>query len=227
MGVVKPTRRPLDVMLSFTGDVFPNRQTPIFAKTSGCIRAIHVERGQYVKAGALLVEIEPTEMENALDQSRAALASAEASLQVARSNLDAAKANLLNQQALLTKAQAVLANDRRQADRLSELFAKGLVAAQDRDNARTSYEASQAALSAQQAQVETARVQIATTDSQVQLAEDPDRAAAVRPSAWRRCVWTTRGSSRPSADTSPSATWRWARPSATRPPRPATPRSGS
>ena len=54
----------------------PNRQTPIFAKTSGYIRAIHVERGQFVKAGTLLVEIEPTEMENALDQSRAALASA-------------------------------------------------------------------------------------------------------------------------------------------------------
>jgi membrane fusion protein (multidrug efflux system) len=45
------------------------------------------------------------------------------------------------------------------------------VAAQDRDNARTAFEASQAALSAQQAQVEAARGQIATTNSQVQLAE--------------------------------------------------------
>ena len=171
VGVVKPTRRALEVTLSFTGDVLPNRQTSIFAKTSGYIRAIHVERGQFVKAGTLLVEIEPTEMENALDQSRAALASAQAGLQVSRSNLDAAKANLLNQQALLTRAQAVLANDQRQAERLNELFAKGLVAAQDRDNARTSFEASQAALSAQQAQVEVARVQIATTDSQVKLAE--------------------------------------------------------
>ena len=52
-----------------------------------------------MKAGTLLVEIEPTEMENALDQSRAALASAQAGLQVSRSNLDAAKANLLTQQA--------------------------------------------------------------------------------------------------------------------------------
>ena len=69
VGVVKPTRRALEVTLSFTGDVLPNRQTSIFAKTSGYIRAIHVERGQFVKAGALLVEIEPTEMENALDQS--------------------------------------------------------------------------------------------------------------------------------------------------------------
>jgi HlyD family secretion protein len=171
VGVVKPERRALDVTLSFTGDVLASRQTLIFAKTSGYIRAIHVERGQFVKAGALLVEIEPTEMENALDQSRAALATAEASLQVARSNLESAKANLLNQQALLAKAQAVLANDKRQAERLAELFGKGLVAAQDRDNARTTYEASQAAVSAQEAQVEAARVQIATTDSQVRLAQ--------------------------------------------------------
>ena len=64
--------------LSFTGDVFPNRQTAIFAKTSGYIRAIHAERGQFVKAGTLLVEIEPTEAETAMDQSRAALATAEA-----------------------------------------------------------------------------------------------------------------------------------------------------
>jgi RND family efflux transporter MFP subunit len=171
VGVVKPERRALEVTLSFTGDVLPNRQTLIFTKTSGYIRAIHVERGQFVKAGALLVEIEPTEMENALDQSRAALATAEATLQVARSNLESTKANLLNQQALLAKAQAVLANDKRQAERLAELFGKGLVAAQDRDNARTTYEASQAAVSAQEAQVEAARVQIATTESQVRLAQ--------------------------------------------------------
>ena len=36
----------------------------------------------------------------------------------------------------------MLANDKRQAERLNELFAKGLVAAQDRDNARTAFEAS-------------------------------------------------------------------------------------
>jgi HlyD family secretion protein len=171
VGVIKPDRRPLDVTLSFTGDVLPNRQTPIFAKTSGYIRAIYVERGEFVKAGKLLVEIEPTEMENALDQSRAALASAQATYRVSQSNLDSAKANLLNQQALLLKAQAVLANDQRQADRMNELFSKGLVAAQDRDNARTTFEASQAALSAQQAQVEAARVQIATTESQLNLAQ--------------------------------------------------------
>jgi RND family efflux transporter MFP subunit len=171
VGVVQPERRALEVTLSFTGDVFPNRQTAIFSKTSGYIRAIHAERGQFVTAGTLLVEIEPTEAETALEQSRASIATAEAGHQVARSNLESARANLLNQQALLARAQAVLANDRRQADRLAELYAKGLVSAQDRDNARTAYEASQAGVRAQEAQVEASRVQIATTESQVHLAE--------------------------------------------------------
>ena len=48
VGVVRPERRTLEVTLSFTGDVHPNRQTSIFAKTSGYIRAIHAERGEFV-----------------------------------------------------------------------------------------------------------------------------------------------------------------------------------
>jgi RND family efflux transporter MFP subunit len=171
VGVAPAERRDLEVTLSYTGDILPNRQTPIFAKTSGYIRAIPVERGDFVKAGQLLVEIEATEMENAMDQARAQLQSALAGLQVARSNLESARANLLNQEANLVKAQAVLGNDRRQAERMTELFEKGLVSAQDRDNARTNFEASQAVLKAQEAQVQAARVQIETADSQVKLAD--------------------------------------------------------
>jgi HlyD family secretion protein len=171
VGVAQPERRDLEDTLSYTGDILASRQTPIFAKTSGYIRAIHVERGEFVKAGQLLVEIEPTEMEHAMDQARAQLQSAIAGLQVARSNLESARANLLNQQANLAKARAVLGNDRRQAERLGELFGKGLVSAQERDNARTNFEASEAVLQAQEAQVQAARVQIETSDSQVKLAE--------------------------------------------------------
>jgi RND family efflux transporter MFP subunit len=171
VGVAKPEQRDLEVSLTYTGDILPNRQTPIFAKSSGYIRAIHADKGQFVKEGQLLVVIEPTEMEMALDQSRAALASAQAGMLVARSNLEAARANLANQEANLVKAQAVLANDQRQAERLTELFGKGLVSAQDRDNARTTYESSQAQVRAQEAQLQAARVQIDTSDSQVKLAE--------------------------------------------------------
>jgi len=187
VGVIKPERRDLAVTLSYTGDLLPNRQTPIFAKTSGYIRAIHAERGQFVKAGQLLVEIEPTEMEAALDQARAALSTALAGLQVARSNLEGARANLLNQQAVLTRLQAVLGNDHREAERMAELFAKGFVSAQARDNARTAYESSQAAARAQEAQIQVARVQIQTAESQVALAESQveQQRAALRMSQMR------------------------------------------
>jgi RND family efflux transporter MFP subunit len=171
VGISQPEQRDLEVILSFTGDILPNQQTGIFAKTSGYIRAIHADKGQFVKAGQVLVEVEPTEMQLAFEQARAALASAQAGLQVARTNLESARANLLNQQANLAKAQAVLDNDRRQAERMAELFGKGLVSAQDRDNARTLYESSQAGLRAQEAQVQAGKVQITTNESQVQLAE--------------------------------------------------------
>lgn len=171
VGVAPPEQRDIEVKLLYTGDILPDRQTSIFSKVSGYIRAINVDRGDFVKAGQLLVVVEPTEMENALDQQKAALASAQAALLVARTNLEGARANLLNQQANLTRAQAVLANDQRQADRMTELFAKGLVSAQDRDNARTAFESSAAGLKAQEAQVQVARSQIATSQSQVGLAE--------------------------------------------------------
>jgi RND family efflux transporter MFP subunit len=187
VGVGRPEQRDLEVIISFTGDVLPNRQTAIFAKTSGYIRAVLADRGQSVKEGQLLVVIEPSEMEAALDQTRAALASAQAGLQVARSNLDSARANVANQQANLARTQAVLANDQRQAERMAELFAKGLVSAQDRDNARTAFEASRAVVQAQEAQVQVARVQIETNDSQVKLAETQveQQRAALRMSQMR------------------------------------------
>ena len=171
VGVSTPEKRDLEVTLAYTGDILATRQTAIFAKTSGYIRKLHVEKGDFVRAGQLLVEIEPTEMENALDQARASVATAQAGLQVAQTNLESARANLLSQQANLTKAQAVLDNDRRQAERMAELFGKGLVSAQERDNARTAYESSQAVLRAQEAQVQVARAQIATSESQVNLAQ--------------------------------------------------------
>ncbi|PYM63108.1 MAG: hypothetical protein DMD79_09470, partial [Candidatus Rokuibacteriota bacterium] len=40
VGVAPPERRDLEVTLSYTGDILPNRQTGLFSKTSGYIREI-------------------------------------------------------------------------------------------------------------------------------------------------------------------------------------------
>jgi RND family efflux transporter MFP subunit len=171
VAVVTPLRKDLDIKLSYTADVQANRQVAIFPKVSGYIRRLGADRGDFVRAGQVLVEIEAQELAAAVDQARAAVATAEANLKVAESNLEAAKAGLVNQQASLVRARAVADNDTKNATRLQDLHEQGLISAMDRDNSRTTAEASRAGLAAADAQVLVARSQIVTQQSQVALAQ--------------------------------------------------------
>jgi RND family efflux transporter MFP subunit len=171
VGVVSPQRRDIEVKLSFTADILPIQQAAIFSKISGYIRKIHIDRGDFVKAGALLLEIDDLELKASAEQARAALVSSQAGLEVARSTLEGLKANLENQRANLVKARAVLANDTRQAERMKKLFDRGMVAAVDWDNARTTADSSRASTDAAEAQLRLAEVQITTQESQVRLAQ--------------------------------------------------------
>ena len=62
VGVVSPQRRDVEVKLSFTADILPIQQAAIFSKISGYIRKIHIDRGDFVKEGALLLEIDDVEL---------------------------------------------------------------------------------------------------------------------------------------------------------------------
>jgi len=192
VGVAKPIRKDLEVKLSYTADVHPDKQVAIFSKVSGYIRRILVERGDLVKPGQLLVEIEDTELQAAVEQAGAAVATAEANVRVAQSNVEAARAQVLNQEANLLRAKAVQANDWRNSERLQELHTRGLISAMDRDNARTTAESSKAFLSAAEAQVAVARSQVETQESQVHLA----RAQLERERASRKIVQTNLANTR-------------------------------
>ena len=171
VGIVAPQRRTIEVKLSFTADILPIKQAALFSKVSGYLRKIYVERGDLVKEGQLLVEIDDLELRASAEQAQAAYGSAEAGLEVARSTLEGQKANLQNQRANLAKARAVAANDERQAQRMKTLFEKGMVAAVEWDNARTNADSSQASTEAAEAQLRLAEVQITTQESQVRLAQ--------------------------------------------------------
>ena len=58
VGVVAPERRTIEVKLSFTADILAIKQAALFSKVSGYIRKIYAERGDLVKEGQLLVEID-------------------------------------------------------------------------------------------------------------------------------------------------------------------------
>jgi membrane fusion protein (multidrug efflux system) len=171
VGVFAPERRTLEIKLGFTADIVPAKQAAIFSKVSGYIRRIHADRGDFVKTGQLLVEIDDQELQASVEQACATLVSGQAGLEMTHSALVGQRANLENQRANMTKAGAVAANDGRQADRMKQLFERGLVAATDFENSRTTAEASRANVQSAEAQLNLAAAQIATTQSQVRVAE--------------------------------------------------------
>jgi membrane fusion protein, multidrug efflux system len=171
VGVVKPIVKDLDVKLAYTADVLPLQQVSVFAKVNGYIKRLGADLGDFVKEGQVLVEIDAPELNAALEGARAAVAQAESNAKVTESNLASAQAAVINQQANLVRAQAVARNDTRNADRYEDLHGRGLIAAMDRDNARTNAESSQAALKAAEAQLDVAKTQVETARSQVALAK--------------------------------------------------------
>src|SRR5215831_1371010 len=171
VGVVTPVRKDLEIRFGTTADILANQQAAIFSKVSGYIRRIHVDRGDFVKEGQLLVEIDDQELQAQLQQARAGLLTGQASHQMARSTLDGNRANLENQRANLLKARAVADNDARQSDRMKALFERGLVSATDWENSRTTSESSRANVQSAEAQLRVAEVQITTSESQVRLAQ--------------------------------------------------------
>jgi HlyD family secretion protein len=82
-GVV--ARRDIDVNVEATGNINPTRIIEVKSKASGEVTAIHVESGDVVTIGQLLVEIDPRDVNNAFDQ-------AQADLDVARARLNNSKA---------------------------------------------------------------------------------------------------------------------------------------
>jgi membrane fusion protein (multidrug efflux system) len=160
VGVVTPQRKDLEIKLTFTADVLPAKQAAIFSKVSGYIRRIHADRGDFVKTGQLLVEIDDQELQASLEQARATLLSGRAGLEMAKSSLEGQRANL-------ARARAVADNDGRQAERMKTLFERGLVSATDWENARTNADSSRANVHAAEAQITTSESQVRLSDAQL------------------------------------------------------------
>jgi membrane fusion protein (multidrug efflux system) len=113
----------------------------ISARINGTVTGVYVDDTQYVKAGQLIVELDPRDYEVMVEKARADLAQAEAQVELAKANYESANAKLRASQATSLKAQ-------RDAQRYEELFRRHVVA-------REQYEE----------QVRVAQVDMATVDA--------------------------------------------------------------
>jgi len=135
---VKTARAELgDVRLSVRGPatIFPKQQASIAARLTAPIRRILVHKGDAVKAGQVLAELEDSDLIAQRDEAAAAANDAEAGLQKITSgtlpaDLERARGDVAIAEARLNQAQKLY-------DRRSELFAEGAIPNRDLLNSET------------------------------------------------------------------------------------------
>lgn len=148
------------------------------ALTSGTVKAIHVQSGQQVRQGEVLVELDDSDARIALAQTEAALAkavrdarglagsvrAAQAGVARQRSDVDVAHAQLQAAQATLNKAQSDLA-------RQVGLAAKGFVSQETLTGFRAAAQTAQAARDAAVSALAAARAGTGAAQAEAQVAQ--------------------------------------------------------
>jgi len=144
VGTVSPVKEDLEIRLSFTADVTPNQVVNLLSRVDGYIAKLHVDKGDFVKRNQLLIEIDHTDYQHAVDQAKA--------------NLAAAHARVAQQHAALRHATLTL-------DRMKALIKDQFVSQQDLDNAQVTFDAAVAVLESLQAQVTQMEVALAQAET--------------------------------------------------------------
>lgn len=127
----------------------------ISGKLPGRVAEIYVEEGQTVKEGDTLVRITSSLIEAKMDQAKAMEAAANA----ANAKIDAGTRPQIIESArdVWRQAQAAAGITKKTYDRMQNLFAKGVISEQKRDEAKAAYEAAKAGEAAAKSQYELAR----------------------------------------------------------------------
>ncbi|MGQ0811494.1 MAG: efflux RND transporter periplasmic adaptor subunit [Nitrospiraceae bacterium] len=147
VGTITPLKQDLDVRLMYTADLTPYQLVNIFSRVDGYISKIYVDKGDFVKANQLLIEIDHTDYVHAVNQ---------------------AKANLAAARAKVTQQDHTVRNARLTFDRMEALIKDQFVSQQDLDNAQVTHDAAAAQAESLRAQVK--QMEVALAQSETNLA---------------------------------------------------------
>ncbi|HKW27387.1 MAG TPA: HlyD family secretion protein [Terriglobales bacterium] len=170
---------------------------PISARVGGTVEKVNVDDNQYVEGGTVLVQLDPTDYQVALERARAELQDAMATLQAARTgvplthtttsstlsnaqaSLRAAQEEVSASQARLREAQAEykLASD--DVQRFAQLIKKDEIPQQRYDAAVTAEQQAAASVDAARAAVANAQSHVAQAQAMVQGAETAPQQVAI------------------------------------------------
>jgi HlyD family secretion protein len=105
--VEKIARHDLEAIVSASGKVEPARQVNISAETMGRVVSLSVVEGQDVKVGQPLLEIDPRNLETAVQNREASLATARAMLDQTRTQVENARVNLQQAKDTLRRSEGM------------------------------------------------------------------------------------------------------------------------
>ena len=170
---------------------------PISARVGGTVEKVNVDDNQYVEAGTVLVQLDPTDYQVMVDRARAELQDAMATLQAARTgvplthttttstlsnaqaSLNAAQQEVTASQARLREAEAeykLAADDVR---RFAQLVKKDEIPQQRYDTAVTAEQQAAASVDAARAAVANAQSHVAQAEAMVRGAETAPQQLAI------------------------------------------------
>jgi membrane fusion protein (multidrug efflux system) len=157
----------------------------VSSRVTGTVTAVHVVDNQVVKAGDVLLELDPTDLGVAVAQARAAVAQAQAqiasdepsvtitevtnrsALQQAQADAESARSNVEAAQRALDEAQANEHLARTQLERARVLLAGNSIAEAEFDQRATAHEVAMATVASTQKQLQARQAMLRSAESRV------------------------------------------------------------
>jgi len=171
-------RQDLMSVVTASGEIKPKNYINIGANAMGEITRLLVKEGDKVRKGQLLAKIEDVQPEADVQAQRATLASAEADSSASEAALKASDENIATMQAAIDKDKADLARMKADLDRAESLYKEQLMAKQDWELKKFTFEAQEAAVKESATRITGARAQREQTAAQ--LASMQKRIAVAR-----------------------------------------------
>jgi HlyD family secretion protein len=163
----RATRQDLTSIVTASGEIKPKNYINIGANAQGVITQILVKEGDTVRRGQLLATLESVQPRADVTAQEATLDSAQADTAAAEASVAAADENLDSTQATIDRAKADLEQAKLDLGRGQQLLDQKLIAKQEFDSRRTTYESRVAAVREAEARYAQAKAQRAQAESQL------------------------------------------------------------
>jgi len=176
VAVATVEQKAVPLLVQAIGSVEAYSVVSVRAQVGGELMRVHIKEGQDVKKGDLLFTIDPRVYEAALAQAQATLARDRGNVQQARAVLERDRARVSQAKAALERDRAQAKNAEAQERRYRDLLGKELIAREQYDQIKATFDSLNATLSADEADVAGAEETVRVDDAAIKSAEQVVRA---------------------------------------------------